>query len=296
MTSYLELYSRGKLKEIKNSLLNNLKSCTLCPRNCRVNRLKGETGFCQTARNAVVSSSFLHFGEEKELVARNGSGTIFFSYCNLGYIYCQNYTISHQGEGEEVDSQELARIMLALQAAGAHNINFVTPSHVITQIIEALEIAAPKGLALPLVYNCGGYEKAELLKEIEGVFDIYMPDIKYSDNAVAERLSGAPDYWDTVTQAVKEMHRQVGDLIVEDGVAKQGLLVRHLVLPDRLAGSFKILDFLKQEISSDTYLNIMEQYRPCYNAYQHQQLTRRITPIEYTEVADYASQIGLTRA
>jgi putative pyruvate formate lyase activating enzyme len=283
------------LSQIKEALVSALGNCTLCPRNCGVNRLKGELGFCRTGRKAIVSSAFLHFGEERELVGHGGSGTIFFSYCNLGCCYCQNYTISHLGEGKELDAHELASAMLALQKAGAENINFVTPTHVIAQIVEALELALAEGLTLPLVYNCGGYEKLETLKTIAGVFDIYMPDIKYSDNKIAEQLSCAPDYWDTVKTALKEMYRQKGDLQMENGVALKGVLVRHLVLPSRLAGSFAILDFIKQEISSRTYVNIMQQYHPCYRAYENQQLSRRVTLAEYREVLDYAASIGLGR-
>lgn len=229
-------------------------------------------------------------------MGRGGSGTIFFSFCNLGCIYCQNYTISHQGEGEEVTPQVLARMMITLQENGAENINFVTPTHVIAQIVEALPLAIEKGLRLPLVYNCGGYESCEVLKLIEGVFDIYMPDIKYSDNRIALKFSNAPNYWEIVTSAVVEMHRQVGDLIIKEGRALRGLLIRHLVLPNRLAGSFKILDFIKKEISSDTYVNIMAQYYPCYKAYQFEELSRRITEEEYSEVIEYAKRIGLRRA
>ena len=293
--SYLKLYEEGRLEEIKEKLLERLKRCDLCPRRCLVDRFK-KKGFCKTSRYAYVSSFFLHFGEERELVGRGGSGTIFFSFCNLGCIYCQNYTISHLGEGEEVTPQVLARMMITLQENGAENINFVTPTHVIAQIVEALPLAIEKGLRLPLVYNCGGYESGEVLKLIEGVFDIYMPDIKYSDNRIALKFSNASDYWEIVTSSVVEMHRQVGDLIIKEGRALRGLLIRHLVLPNRLAGSFKILDFIKKEISSDTYVNIMAQYYPCYKAYQFEELSRRITGEEYSEVIEYAKKIGLKRA
>jgi putative pyruvate formate lyase activating enzyme len=293
--SYIELYKQGKLEEIRDTLIENLKTCTLCPRNCRVNRLEGEVGFCNTKRLGRVSSYFLHFGEEKELVGRGGSGTIFFSYCNLGCLYCQNYTISHFGEGREVSAEELAKMMLILQKQGAENINFVTPTHVITSIIEGLCIAVGKGLTLPLVYNCGGYEKVETLKLIEGVFDIYMPDIKYSDSNIAAQFSFASNYWQVAKEAIKEMHRQVGDLVVEKGKAKRGLLIRHLVLPNRLAGSFKILDFVREDISLHTYVNIMQQYYPCYRAYEFKELRRKVTFDEYLEVIEYARERGLSR-
>jgi putative pyruvate formate lyase activating enzyme len=240
-----------------------------------------------------VSSFFLHFGEEPELVGKGGSGTIFFSNCNLQCLYCQNYAISCLGEGRKVEAQELAQMMLALQKEGAENINFVTPTHVIAQIIEALVIATEKGLNLPLVYNCGGYESKEILEVVEGIFDIYMPDIKYSYKDSAKKFSHAPDYWRVAKEAVKEMHRQVGDLVIENGVARQGLLIRHLVLPNHLAGSFEILDFIRNEISANTYINIMNQYYPCYRANEFKELSRRITFNEYQEVVEYAGKIGL---
>ncbi|MCD6228300.1 MAG: radical SAM protein [Candidatus Omnitrophica bacterium] len=293
--SYLQLYRKGKLEEIKNRLTQSLENCNICPRNCGVNRLKGEVGFCKTTHLAKVDSFFLHFGEEPELVGRGGSGTIFFSWCNLGCIYCQNYPISHLGEGREVSKEELAEMMITLQDNGAENINFVTPTHVVPQIVEALSLAVQKGLSLPLVYNCGGYESVETLKVIEGVFDIYMPDVKYSDDSVASKLSSAPNYWEVVKEVLKEMHRQVGDLVIIGGIAKKGLLIRHLVLPSRLAGSFKILDFIKEEISVDTYINIMEQYRPCFNAHYIKELSRRPTIEEFKEVLDYARKLGFYR-
>ncbi|MCM8773200.1 MAG: radical SAM protein [Candidatus Omnitrophica bacterium] len=293
--SYIELYKKGILEDIKNKLLEQLKNCRLCPRQCKVNRADNQLGFCKTGRFAKVDSFFLHFGEEPELVGKGGSGTIFFSNCNLGCIYCQNYTISHLGEGKVVSPKELAEIMLNLQKRGAENINFVTPTHVLPQILEALIIAIEGGLTLPLVYNCGGYESVEILSLIKGAFDIYMPDIKYSDNAIGLRFSSVPDYWDKVKEAVIKMHNDVGDLVIEKGVAKKGLLVRHLVLPHRLAGSFAILDFIKENISSCTYVNIMGQYHPCYKAGEIFELTRRINKEEYLEVVNYAKRIGLYR-
>ncbi|MCM8831147.1 MAG: radical SAM protein [Candidatus Omnitrophica bacterium] len=292
--SYLKLYKEGRLKKIKEILLKELKNCKLCPRDCGVNRLEDQVGFCRIGRFAKVNSFFCHFGEEKELVGRGGSGTIFFSYCNLACQYCQNYTISHYGEGEVIEPTDLAEMMLTLQKYGAHNINFVTPTHLIAQIIEALEIAIEAGLNLPLVYNCGGYEKVETLKLIKGVFDIYMPDIKYSDNLVAQKFSLVLNYWEVVQLAVREMHRQVGDLLIENGIAKRGLLIRHLVLPNNIAGSFKVLDFIRS-LSVHTYINIMDQYHPCYNAYKFSQINRCITEEEYTEVINYAKKIGLYR-
>lgn len=293
--SYISLYENGILDEIKNKLLEELGSCDLCPHKCKVNRNNDETGFCEIGRLAKVSNFSLHFGEEQELVGEGGSGTIFFSGCNLRCIFCQNYTLSHLGEGQIVTPQELAGMMLVLQNNGAENINFVTPTQVIAQIIEALPLAINKGLTLPLVYNCGGYENPEVLRLIKGIFDIYMPDIKYADDEIAAKFSCAPDYWEKVKAVIKEMYSQVGDLLIEEGIAKRGLLLRHLVLPQRLAGSFEILDFIKEEISLDTYVNIMEQYRPCYRAGEFKELSRRLTDREYEEVIEYAQKIGLYR-
>lgn len=272
-----------------------LESCQLCPRRCKVNRLKDEKGFCGIGRFAKVSSAFAHFGEEPELVGVSGSGTIFFSGCNLKCVYCQNFEISCLEEGKTLYPEELAEVMIRLQEFGCHNINFVTPTHVAPQILEALEIAIQKGLKIPLVYNCGGYENVEVIKILRGVIDIYMPDAKYSKKESAEKYSLAPDYWQILKEVLKEMHSQVGDLVCEDGIAKKGLIIRHLVLPNNLAGSFEILDFIAKELSLNTYVNIMAQYRPCYKAYEFKELSRRITLSEYKEVIDYAKLIGLKR-
>lgn len=286
----------GKLAAIKDKLLKRLESCKLCPRNCKVNRLKEELGFCKTGRYTVVSSFNLHFGEEPPLVGRGGSGTIFFGWCNLGCIYCQNYTISHLGEGSKVNPAELAQIMLSLQKRGAHNINFVTPTHAVAQIIEALIPAIEQGLELPLVYNSGGYDKASTLKTIQGVFDIYMPDVKYADEHFSFSYSRAKDYWEICQNALLEMHRQVKDLVMdENGIAERGLLIRHLVLPDRIASSFKVLDFIAGKISLNSYVNIMEQYHPCFKAYSIKELSRRITRQEFDEVIEYGRKTGLHR-
>lgn len=290
--SYLQLNER--LLDIKDDLINSLQSCNLCPRNCNVNRLKNEPGFCKSGRLADVSSFNLHFGEERPLVGSRGSGTIFFAGCNLGCEFCQNYSISHLGQGRGVNAQKLADIMLFLQKQGALNINFVTPTHVCAQIIEALVLAIDKGLHLPLVYNCGGYEKVSTLKRVEGVFDIYMPDAKFSDEHYSREFAQAEDYWQVCQEALLEMHRQVGDLITDGiGVAQRGLLIHHLVLPKRVAGSFKILDFIAQQLSKDSYVNIMEQYYPCYNANNYKELSRQISLGEYNEVVDYARKTGL---
>lgn len=244
----------------------------------------------------MVSSYGPHFGEEAPLVGSYGSGTIFFTYCNLHCVFCQNYTISQSGDGSAVDHDELARIMLSLQAKGCHNINLVSPTHVVPHILEALEPAIAMGLHLPLVYNSGGYDSTETLELLDGIIDIYMPDMKYSDANTAERLSGIKDYPEVNQAAVKEMHRQVGDLQVDEhGIAQRGLLVRHLVLPGRLAGTGEVMRFLAQEVSANTYLNIMEQYHPSYKASEIPQLSHPLSRHEYNEAADLAHQQGLYR-
>ena len=273
-----------------------LEECCLCPRQCRVNRLAGESGKCRITKQAVVSSYGPHFGEEAPLVGRHGSGTIFFTYCNLRCVFCQNYTISQLGEGSAVDREELARMMLSLQAMGCHNINLVSPTHVVPYILEALEVAVGMGLYLPLVYNSGGYDSVETLELLDGIVDIYMPDIKYGDEKVAEQLSGIKDYPLVNKAAVKEMHRQVGDLkIDEQRVAQRGLLVRHLVLPNQLAGTEEVVRFLTEAVSTDTYLNIMAQYHPCHKAFDIPSLAHPLHRQEFNEAIDLAHQQGLYR-
>ncbi len=286
----------NELRERAARAQERLRDCTLCPRRCRVDRTAGETGFCGTGASAVVASYGPHFGEEPPLVGRYGSGTIFFCGCNLGCMFCQNYDISHLRRGDEVSSDELAAMMLSLQKGGRHNINFVTPTHVVPQILDALVIARSHGLTVPLVYNCGGYESVETLELLDGVIDIYMPDAKYSDNAVGKALCNVPDYWDVCRAALKEMHRQVGDLQIDArGVATRGLLVRHLVLPEGLAGTPEVMRFLADDISENTYVNVMEQYRPCYRADEDARLRRRITVEEFAEALDEARKRGLHR-
>ena len=268
----------------------------MCPRRCGVNRLAAESGECQVTTQVIVSSYGPHFGEEASLVGRHGSGTIFFTYCNLHCIFCQNYTISQLGEGSPVDSEKLAGMMLSLQDKGCHNINLVSPTHVVPYILDGLELTADKGLHLPLVYNTGGYDTIETLELLDGVVDIYMPDMKYSDEKIAEQLSRIKDYPGINKAAVKEMHRQVGDLQVdEEGIAQRGLLVRHLVLPNRLAGTEEVVRFLAQEVSTNTYLNIMAQYHPCYKAFDIPQLARPISREEFAEAIQLSHQQGLYR-
>ncbi|MGA1979132.1 MAG: radical SAM protein [Sedimentisphaerales bacterium] len=281
-------FSKAVLK-----LWDCMNPCMLCPRKCKVERSKGEIGFCGIGDKPIVSSVGPHFGEESVLVGYGGSGTIFFAGCNLGCVFCQNFDISHHRNGRQVTIEQLAQSMLELQSYGCSNINFVTPTHVIPAITVALELARKSGLTLPTVYNCGGYDSVETLKLLEGFIDIYMPDMKYSDSAVAQELSGAADYPQVNREAVKEMHRQVGDLQIEKGLAARGLLVRHLVLPENLAGSFEIIDFLAQEINPRTAINVMDQYRPCFKAGAHPKINRRPTTQEIKSVCDYAIEKGL---
>ena len=296
MAAYLELFHDGKLKERIEAALCLLESCSVCPRRCSVNRLAGDAGKCHTCREAIVSSYGPHFGEEAPLVGKHGSGTIFFTNCNLKCLFCQNYSISQSGEGEKVSKGELASIMLSLQARGCHNINLVSPTHVVPQILEALGVAVESGLRLPLVYNTGGYDSGETLRILDGIIDIYMPDMKYSNMEVARELSGIDDYPSVNKAAVKEMYRQVGDLqLNKNGVAQRGLLVRHLVLPDNLAGTKETMNFLSGEISANTYINIMAQYHPCYEALQIPGLARRISPAEFHEALSLAHEAGLNR-
>jgi putative pyruvate formate lyase activating enzyme len=267
--------------------------CTLCPRECKIHRRDGQTGFCGIGDMPVVSSVGPHFGEESVLVGSGGSGTIFFAGCNLGCLFCQNFDISHHRQGYPVTIEQLAKSMLELQYYGCCNINFVTPTHVAPAIVAALKPTREEGLTLPTVYNTGGYDSVETLKLLEGFVDIYMPDMKYADEKVAEELSAAPDYPQINREAVKEMHRQVGDLRTEKGIATTGLLVRHLVLPENLAGSFAIIDFLAVQISPKTTINLMDQYRPCYKASAHPKISRRPTTEEIQSVRRYAIQKGL---
>ncbi len=295
--AYLKLYRSGELQERVAEAHRRLEKCDICARECGANRQwSAEGAGCRTGERAIVSSYAPHFGEEAPLVGRSGSGTIFFAWCNLMCQFCQNYDISQLGQGEEVEPEDLARMMLHLQAIGCHNINLVSPSHVVPQILAALLIAAQAGLRRPLVYNTGGYDSLETLKLLDGIVDIYMPDMKYADEAVARRYSKAADYPAVNQAAVKEMHRQVGDLTTDArGIALRGLLVRHLILPQELAGTRQIVRFLAEEISPNTYLNVMDQYRPCYKANDLLLLNRRITRQEYDEAVQMALDAGLTR-
>jgi len=294
--AYIQLHSRGWLLERARLARQLLSPCRLCGRRCSVDRLAGERGACRIGEMARVASYGPHFGEERPLVGIGGSGTIFFSGCNLRCIFCQNYDISHGLEGEDVGPAELATMMLRLQELGCHNINLVSPTHVVPQILMALAIAAEAGLRLPLVYNTGGYDSPETIRLLEGIIDIYMPDAKYSSSAIAEALSGVKCYPAVNRAMIREAYRQVGHLVMDrHGVAVRGLLVRHLVLPEGLAGTPAVMAFLAKEVSVHTYVNTMDQYRPCFQAGRDSRLQRRITQQEYTEALQAARAHGLYR-
>ena len=294
--AYLKTVKEEKLQSKIDQAREILKECTICPRNCRVNRIEGEKGFCEVGARAVVSSANPHFGEESPLVGSGGSGTIFMTSCNLQCLFCQNYEISHLMEGQEMDTDTLGGLMVGLQRLGCHNINFVTPSHVVPQILDAVKWAAESGLRVPLVYNSGGYDSVETLGLLDGVIDIYMPDLKFMDSRISEELVNAADYPDVARAAIIEMHRQVGDLqINEQGIATRGLLVRHLVMPDDMAGTREAMHFLAKEVSTNTYVNIMNQYRPCGRAYEHPKLDRSVSRVEYTRAIEAAREEGIER-
>ena len=294
---YLKAFKSRTLEHRVKKAIAVLDSCTLCPRRCGVDRTAGETGTCKTGRRAVVASYNAHFGEETPLVGRHGSGTIFFSHCSLQCNFCQNYEISHLGEGCAVADDRLATIMLELQRAGCHNINLVTPSHVVPQILAAVYLAAQQGLSLPLVYNCSGYDRVETLQLLDGIVDIYMPDFKFWYADVARDTCNAPDYPELAQHALLEMHRQVGDLVIDksSGLAVRGILVRHLVLPGGLAGTAKIMAFLADSLSRNTYVNVMSQYRPCGQAREMPSLAVALSPAEYDQAARAAKAAGITR-
>ncbi|MCM8762393.1 MAG: radical SAM protein [Candidatus Omnitrophica bacterium] len=284
-----------RIKERAEQLEKILTSCTLCPRKCKIDRTSEEKGVCGVGKDLVVSSYGPHFGEEPELVGIHGSGTIFLTHCNLLCIYCQNYEISHLGVGDIISEEKLSDVMLKLQKDGCHNINLVTPTHFTPQIVKSIKYAIEKGLDIPIVWNCSGYENVDIIKSLNGIVDIYMPDIKYSESEPAKKYSNAPDYFERCKESIEEMYRQVGDLKVNSsGIAEKGLLVRHLVLPDNLAGSEKVLRFIAG-LSKNTYINIMDQYRPCGKAYLYPEINRRPTEEEFRQVLKIAVDLGLHR-
>ncbi len=295
--AYTRLYSRGLLEDRLEAILSLSAPCILCPRRCIADRMSGDRGYCNAPYDLYVSSASPHFGEEEPLVGTGGSGTIFMTHCNLRCAFCQNFEISIRGEGISCSAAALADVMLDLQGKGCHNINFVTPTHYIHQIVKALPLAIEKGLTVPLVYNTGGYDSQDVIGLLEGIFDIYMPDIKFMNPTLASRYCRADDYPVVVPPVVKEMHRQVGDLVTdENGIARRGLLIRHLVMPGAAEDTRAVLDFIASEISRDSYVNIMSQYYPCYRADELPEISRRITGQEYEEALVYARSIGLTRA
>lgn len=294
--SYLKLIRKGTFEGRVRLAYHHLQACDVCPLKCGVDRLSGELGVCKRGKLAQVSSYGPHPGEERPISGRRGSGTIFFSRCNLRCVYCQNADISQMGTGREVDADTLGSIMLELQRMGCHNINLVSPSHVVPQILAAVKFAGENGLHIPLVYNTGGYDSLEILQLLDGVVDIYMPDMKYGDEAKARKYSLVSDYPEINQKAVLEMHRQVGDLEMDqNGIALRGLLIRHLVLPNKLADSEEVLRFIAEKISKNTYVNIMDQYHPAYRAREFAELNRRITPDEYQQVVAMAIKFGLTQ-
>ena len=296
--AYMKLFHSGELYRRSRQALRSLANCKVCPRDCEVNRLNNEHSVCKTGRKARVGSYAPHYGEEDCLRGTNGSGTIFFSLCNLKCVFCQNYDISQDGEGIEVSPEDLAAIMLDLQNRGCHNINFVTPEHVVPQILEALPLAVQMGLRLPLVYNTGAYDSMESMRMMEGIVDIYMPDFKYWSNERSQKYLKAKDYPETARTVIKEMHRQVGDLVLdENGLAKRGVLLRHLDMPDGLEDAENIMGYLSKEISADTYLNIMSQYFPAgkVSEIKYQEINRRPYSQELATAEKIARQCGLHR-
>jgi putative pyruvate formate lyase activating enzyme len=273
--------------------LEYLYDCTVCPRECHVDRTTDDSGECGMPAELGISSANLHHGEEPPISGTGGSGTIFLSGCNLHCQYCQNYPISQYRNGTFYSADKVASMMINLQKRGAHNINFVTPSHYVPQLMEATLIAYKSGLTLPIVYNSSGYDSIEMLRFLDGVIDIYMPDMRYNDEANSSKYSDVADYPEINRTAIREMHRQVGVLTVEDGIAVQGLLIRHLVLPKRISGSKAIFDFISKEISPETFVAVMSQYFPAYNAVSHPEISNRLTKAEYDEAINWFEEAGL---
>ncbi|MFA5356179.1 MAG: radical SAM protein [Candidatus Omnitrophota bacterium] len=292
--AYLESYNNGKLARLVEEAYGLLESCRICPRLCKVNRLKDEKGFCKTGQRIRVCSFMAHHGEEPPISGERGSGAVFFSGCNMACSYCQNFEFSQSGEGKEVEPKVLAGFMLQLQNNGCHNINLVTPTHIMPQILKALAIAIPGGLNIPLVYNTGGYELPEMIRLLEGIVDIYLPDMRYAGNQEALKYSCAPDYPKYNQEALKEMHRQVGTArIGANGIIKRGLVIRHLVLPENISGTTKIMKFIAEELSKDTYISLMSQYSPYYKAKALEGLARRVTAKEYESAKNAMEKYGL---
>ncbi len=295
--AYLKLHESGELAERADELWNTMKNCRLCPRQCGAERIDGESGFCQAPGTGLIVSSFhAHYGEERPLVGSGGSGTIFFSHCSLRCVFCQNYTISHLGRGSRVSVEELAGMMLRQQQRGCHNINVVTPTHYSAHILKAIDIAAGRGLRLPIVYNTSGWERIEVVKLLDGIVDIYLPDIKFWDDEFGDKyFAGADRYPDAARETILEMHRQVGVAHPNRyGVMERGLMIRHLVMPNEVSGSEKVMRWIADELPKDTYVNIMAQYTPSHKAFDHPAISRRITGSEYRTVVRKAEDLGLS--
>jgi putative pyruvate formate lyase activating enzyme len=293
--AYRKLLDSGELQRRAQESKALISNCNLCPRACGVDRARGELGFCGGGALARVASFGPHFGEESPLVGTHGSGTIFFAGCNLKCCFCQNFDISHEGHGRDARPEDLAAMMLGLEEGGCHNINLVTPTHYIPQILSAALIAAREGLSVPIVYNCGGYEDVHALRLLEGVVDIYMPDFKFWSEAPARTYCGAPDYRAVASRAMVEMQRQVGDLIISGGIARRGLLIRHLVMPGGLEESQRIFEFIARRISPRAFVNVMAQYRPCYRAGEHAEIAGRLSGADFKAALEAASRSGLER-
>jgi len=294
--SYVKLQTSGELKKRGQKLWEIMENCQLCPRECGANRIAGEKGFCHASSDLIISSFHPHFGEEPPLVGKGGSGTIFFSHCSLRCVFCINWEISHGGQGSKRDIEKLARMMLHLQDIGCLNINVVTPTHYPAHILLALDLAAAHGLRLPLVYNTCGWEKKDILKQLDGIVDIYLPDFKYSDNDMAAKYSAdAGSYPEMTKEALLEMHRQVGVAKADKkGIMHRGLMIRHLVMPNHVENSKGVMKWIAENLPKDTFVNIMSQYRPMYKAYDYPEISRRISNTEYAEVVNYARSVGLT--
>jgi len=294
--SYLELHRRGELRARGEALWQLMESCSLCPRMCGVNKLKGKKGFCGAGSQLMISSYHQHFGEERSLVGRHGSGTVFLTHCSLRCVFCCNWEISQGGKGNKRSLEDMAEVMLDLQDRGCPNINFVTPTHYSPHIVLAVDIAARKGLHIPIVYNTCGWERVEILKSLEGIVDIYLPDFKYADGDMASRYSsGAESYPEVTGKALLEMHRQVGVAEPEsDGLMHRGLMIRHLVMPNHVGSSKEVISWIAGNLPENTYVNIMSQYRPYYKAKDYPKISRRITREEYIEVVEWAKMKGLT--
>ena len=292
--AYLKTAQSGRLKKVASALYDSLQSCVICPRLCSVNRLENRVGFCKTTKLAKVYSFMAHYGEEPPISGSKGSGTIFFSHCNMSCVYCQNYEFSQLGKGTEYTIDQLAKLMLDLQSLGCHNINLVTPTHVLPQILKALEIAVAQGLKIPLVYNTSGYELAQTLRLLDGIVDVYLADMRYADSVISQKLSLAPDYPRYNQEAIKEMHRQVGLAEFDkEGIIRKGLIIRHLVLPNQASGTDKIMQFIAKDISAGTYISLMSQYLPYYKASGHPEISRRLKNNEYEEAKKILEQYNL---